>query len=71
MIKVFYNEKNDTMYKTLKEAKAACKWPKVYRAWVEGGYIIDMELVYAFGEMANTILGADKKIESRMKGKGL
>ena len=67
MIKVFYNEKNDTMYKTLKEAKAACKGPKVYRAWVEGGYIVEMELVYAYGEMANTILGADKEIESRME----
>lgn len=67
MIKVFYNERNDTMYKTLKEAKAACKNPRVYRAWVDGGYIVDMELVYAYGEMANTILGADKKIESRMK----
>lgn len=67
MIKNFYNKKTGQYYNSLKEAKSSSKFPYVYRTWLDDeGNLIDMEILYAYGDSVCTIRIADQIIEKRI-----
>lgn len=67
IIKTFYEERTDSFYKTLKQAKSAHKHPYVYRAWTdESGKILGKYALYAYGDTVGTIANADKELAQKL-----
>lgn len=72
--KCFYEEKTDTIYKTIKAAKEAIKHHCIYRCWMINGEIKAVAQLCYHGEPVRTIKSADDKISDAIEkgtvGKG-
>lgn len=64
--KKFFEEKTGGMFDTLAAAKKACKWPYVWRVWLQEGKIVGKCVLYAYGESFCTIKGADEEIARKL-----
>ncbi len=70
IMKAFWEEKSSTLYKTLKMAKAAHKFPYVYRVWLNSKLeIIGKEPVWCYGIQACSVKRADELIAEKLTGK--
>ncbi|MEE0979582.1 MAG: hypothetical protein UH625_09275 [Muribaculaceae bacterium] len=67
ILKAFWEEKTSTLFKTLKDAKKAHKFPYVYRVWLNSKLeIIGKEPVWCYGAQACTVKGADSYIAGKL-----